>query len=193
MSSHLGLEGPPESARIYSPNYTRNLHSDPLGLLDSHGRIRQIIQEGKFKLAAIDPVRIYNPDAEDNNKSAAEMIRQCRSLIWQTGASLMLVHHPKKPAVLQKFSLEEDPHGFMAQACGASALVKNTDFRIGLQEGGDGHLIMKCFIRMRGWGPVQHLIREFDDDDQPIGYRLGQGLDELLSKVVFWQLIQAAA
>ena len=179
LSSHLGLEGTPELARIYSPNYTHRQHGDPMNMLGSQ-YIQNRIKDGGFKLIVIDPLRLYDPDAESKNKHAVEMIRRLRTLIRTTRATILLVHHPRKQNDAQiHTSLDQDPHGFMEEASGASALVKNTDIRIGLQEDRDGYLLMRHFERMNGWSPVNHLVRVFDDDDEPIGYQLALGLDRL--------------
>jgi hypothetical protein len=44
----------------------------------------------------------------------------------------------------------------------------------------DGEIILRANIRMRGWLPVNYLVRDLDDDGLPKGYRLLSPLDKLV-------------
>ena len=179
LSGFLGQKEPPPTWETYSPNYSKVTASDAK-YEEDHARIERIIKEGEYAFVIIDPLRMFSPEAEGKNTDAARVIKELRGLARKSGSAIMLVHHPHKPRLeAAEVSLENDPHAWLQRASGAAGLVQNVDFRIGLAELPDHTLISRSFVRGRGWGPAEGLVRVFDDDGDPIGYRIEGGWDKL--------------
>jgi archaellum biogenesis ATPase FlaH len=172
----LNLQKVPDTFRVYSPNYCDR--PEKYRDCNMRGYILQAVQERTFDLIIIDPLRAFCPEAETKNEDAIKFFLQLRQLAKSSGATVMLIHHPRKPKDDVLYSLETDPHNWLTQACGSGAIIQNVDFRMGFQKSDDG-VLFRSYLRVQGWGPVLHLVREYDDDDQPIGYRLEGGIDKL--------------
>jgi hypothetical protein len=161
--------------------------------------LEQIIKEFRPVLVVVDSLRAYRPDAEQKNDNAAHMMNDLRGIARAEKAAFFIVHHIKKPSdnVIQG-ALEDTPTmTWLLQACGARALINQTDVRIAFDPApgsrvidrgrrdarnltDDIGLIVKGFARLRGeFGPL-FLKRELDEDGAPLGYRELKGL-ELLS------------
>lgn len=183
---HLGIPQFPE-------NFYLLIERDELFNLEA------IIKEFRPLLVVVDSLRAYRPDAEQKNENAANMMNHLREIARAEKVAFFIVHHIKKPSdnVLHG-ALEDTPTmTWLLQACGARALINQTDVRIafdaapGLRVVDQGRrdaknvtddvgLVVKGFARLRGeFGPL-FLKREFDEDGGPLGYRELKGL-ELLS------------
>jgi RecA-family ATPase len=159
----LGLAEAPKNFRAHSPNYS--CRPDDYTSRSESEYLKRLVRECGFGFVIVDPLRGFDPLAEEKNSYAVNTINQFRRL----GVSVLFVHHPSKPRQGEDYSLDLDPHQWMHSVCGASALTANVDFRIGLQEQDDGTLMLRNFVRGRGWGPVEYLVRELDENDQPLG------------------------
>ena len=145
----------------------------------------QMILEVRPDLVIIDPLSSYNSLAEEQNSTAADVCQHFRKLSREVGGSIIFVHHLKKPT--------NDPGGtgrlegenltrWFCQVRGASALVNNTDVRIGVDAPVLDHkvaLVMRGFRRVHGEIPTIHLARDCDEDGEPRGYRRLGGIELL--------------
>ena len=176
IAKFLGSDSPPETALVYSPNYSPK---SPSGLEAQRKHVYQLIRKAGIGFVVIDPLRMWAPQAESDNSKAANTIKGLRALASKTGATILLVHHPRKSRLDEIYSLETDPPMWFSQASGASSLIQNVDFRIGLQKDSADHLLLRHYQRLQGWGPLHRLVRVLDDDGEPIGFRLEGEFDQL--------------
>lgn len=147
-------------------------------------RIPDIIQKLGPKLAIIDSLSAWRPDAEEKNSAASAMIAQLRIAIRKTGGTLLLTHHRRKPSLEGSPSLLDDPRAWFRDTRGASALINGIDVRLGLapvsSSGASAglkpgsrempELLFAGFQRIRGdIGPI-YLARKRDEDAEPLGY-----------------------
>lgn len=117
--------------------------------------------------------------------------KELRDLIAMAGSSILFIHHPRKigsDPTIQRFKLDQNPTEWMANACGAAALVQNADFRIGFEEDHEtGLLVLRRFVRSQGWFPAEYLDRDYNEQtDEPIGYVLKTGLGQLSAIERMW-------
>jgi hypothetical protein len=134
--------------------------------------------QSPFDFIIIDPLRAFCPQAESSNEEAMNFLTELRGLAKASAATILMIHHPRKPKEESDFCLERDPHNWLTQACGSAAIIQNVDYRMGFQASRGG-VIFRSYLRVQGWGPALHLVREYDDDEQPMGYRLEGGIDKL--------------
>lgn len=166
VSQIQGLDTPPENCRIARP--------------DTPKQLAEMIDDWKPHFVVIDPLRIFWPTAEEKTQTAIAVIHQLRSWIKQFGITPWLIHHPRKwDGENEPPSLITHPQAFMQEASGNSALIMNSDGRHGFQESDNDVLIFRSFIRGRGWNLPLHLTRICDDEGDPIGYQLVQGINQL--------------
>lgn len=188
LAAHLGLAEPPVRWNVYSPNYVGK--GKGLEHIQEDSYIKALIKANPFDFIIIDPLRMFKPDAESKNSMAAEMIKGIRDLISVAGSTIMFIHHPRKPAAdisIQRYKLDSNPTEWMANACGAGALIQNADFRIGLEENEDGYIVCRRFLRNRGWSPAEYIDRTYDDaTEEPIGYTLKLGVERLTALERQW-------
>jgi hypothetical protein len=178
IAKFLGLSSIPTFFRVYNPGFFRR--PPQYQKLSEIDFLCLLVKECGFLFVIVDPLRMLDPQAEDKNMNAAMTIRKLRQLVTETGVTILLIHHPKKPDPNDKSSLVDDPMRWMERASGASSLVQNVDFRIGFDKNIDGDLEMRTFVRSKGWGPLFNLVRESDSvTGEPIGYRLEYGIDKL--------------
>ncbi len=181
IASFLGLQEVPASWYVYSPNYT-NTRPDSALQTSEEVYVREgLLEQGAYDFVVIDPLRMFNADAETKNKEAAGLISRMRKLVKETGKTIMFIHHPRKapPDQQMQYSLENDPTRWMEQASGAASLVQNMDFRIGLQKTEDDNIICRHFTRGDGWSPVDYIERFLTEDNEPLGYVLAHGETKL--------------
>jgi AAA domain len=155
------------------------------------GRMESIVRDASSpSLVIIDSLRAYQPDAEQENTKAATLIDGLRRIGKKYGTAFLFVHHIKKPDPDGVAYLGDTPtNQWLNQACGARALVNQTDLRIGIDAvrhnnflnpaGEEAALIVRGNRRVSGeFGPIQ-LALCFDDDGEPIGYRKMLGVEML--------------
>jgi hypothetical protein len=185
----LKLAEVPKTFKVFSPNFSDRPVEDRIFTLSAY--IVKAVKQSHFDFIVIDPLRAYNPKAESSNEDAIEFIKELRGLAKASRATILLIHHPRKPKEESDYSLETDPHMWLTQACGSAAIIQNVDYRMGFQASDNG-VIFRSYLRVQGWGPVIHLVRQYDDDDQPIGYRPEGGIDKLdrTTRLKFDQLPQ---
>lgn len=161
LSRHLNCPKP------VAPNFATVLECAPRLL-------PQMIVEVKPKLIIIDSLRAFNPDAEKTEKVGA-ILNELRKYARNYNAAILFIHHIRKP----KEDAEPTPPGqsvieMLNRACGARALINQTDTRIlfpseGKPEG--AALVMWWNTRLHGqFGPT-FIERCLDDGGEPLGYR----------------------
>ena len=172
---YLGIPRPPNFFPDYEPGIAR---------------LARIVTELKPSLVVIDTLRSFDPTAEKDNTSAGQFINKLKAMRGHDGkTSFLLIHHIKKPEnggfLSSSPSLE---HGavmqWLNQACGARALINQTDTRIGVDETskGDAELVMVAHSRVRGETSPWFLERVRDEALEPVGYRRLTGVVALLGK-----------
>ena len=129
-------------------------------------------------------------------------MKALRSDAKANNVAFLIIHHIKKPSEVWLSSLEDHPTmTWLFQACGARALINQTDVRIAFDvttgteranaehrnakagiTGADVGLVVKWFTRLRGEQGPLYLGRSFDDDGEPIGYRPLTGLELLYNQ-----------
>ena len=177
LLQHLGL---PKCPKMFFFCYNiSNIH-----------HLARILKAIKPVLVIIDTLRSFDPNAEENNTKAGEFIRSLRGLCQEYKTSFLIVHHTKKPQqggglfnTSPNLELADSSLQWFNQACGARALVNQTDFRIGIDQTSQANasLVVRGNVRVRGeFGPF-FLARAFDDDEQPIGYRRLSGVEFLMT------------
>jgi AAA domain len=171
---HLGIPRP----RNFFPDYEPGL-----------ARLSSIVRELKPALVVIDTLRSFDPTAEKDNTHAGLFINNLKAMRGRGKTSFLLIHHIKKPEsggfLSSSPSLE---HGsvmqWLNQACGARALINQTDTRIGIDETskGDAELVIVAHSRVRGETSPYFLGRVRDEALEPVGYRRLTGIVTLLGK-----------
>jgi hypothetical protein len=148
--------------------------------------LTSVVAAMKPTLVVIDTLRSFDPTAEKDNTAAGTFIKSLRRIGKHPKTAFLLIHHPKKhdggffggvPG------LELTPViQWSSQACGARALINQTDVRIGVDHTtkGDASLVVKANLRVQGdIGPF-YLERVLDGDQQAVGYSRLTGVVELL-------------
>ena len=137
--------------------------------------LHRVVREVKPALVIIDSLRSHKPEAEEKNGQAASFLSQLRNLARETDTAFLLVHHTRKPNEQDTSALEDTSAiRWLNQACGARALINQTDLRLALDRnvgalsGGissvteEMALVMRGHVRIRGdSGPI-HLGRVYD-------------------------------
>lgn len=180
LSHYIGADRAYTGVMVYGANY-----SDELG----HGNIeylQEMVRACKPKLVIIDPIRVFDKNAQQGNDNAVELINSLRKIAVKEDCSILFVHHPHKTGRTQgnqpnPYSLDgDDPTAWMECASGAAALVQNVDFRIGIERKKEDELTLRYFVKMYGWSKPLTLIRDRDPEtDLAIGYRTSSPLDNM--------------
>ena len=165
--------------------------------------LRAIVVEHQPVLVTVDSLRAFRPEAEEKPTYAASLLNELRDIAKKCKVSFLLIHHIKKPGENGVPALEDTPAmTWLLQACGARALVNQSDVRIGFDitsgiqrsvteenKKGSGKflseevgLVVKGFARLRGeFGPM-YLARNFDEEGNPLGYRSMTGLELMFNQ-----------
>jgi hypothetical protein len=154
-----------------------------------------IIRLVKPSLVIVDSLGAWRPDIEESNTNALRAFRELRKLISESGTTIIVLHHLRKPSgETAPPPLEEDPRRWFDQVRGARALVNGSDVRLGveaprlLKKGKSGDaateeiaLVMGGFARVTGGVGPFYLSRVFDDHGEPLAYRALQGVELLFN------------
>jgi hypothetical protein len=152
-------------------------------------KLERAIKLIKPVLVVIDTLRSFDASAEENNTKAGAFLQALRGFCQKYRVSILLVHHIKKQDqkgfLDAKANLETDPPiQWLNLACGARALVNQSDVRIGVDRTSKGNaaLVLRGHVRITGeFGPI-YLERVYDDNEQPIGYWKLSGIEFLDNK-----------
>jgi hypothetical protein len=177
VSLHLGLQVPPDDFTVFNPNWSLSEKAAP-------NRLADVVRRLKPSLVIVDPLRVFWDQAEGKSTDTMQMVKFQRQLAKEVGCAWITLHHRRKQTTdvtKQPVGLESDPMAWLQEAAGARALVNNTDTRIGIdkphRKGAD--LVVAGFIRLAGSIPPIYVTRDFDEDGDPLGYRL-LGVEEQL-------------
>jgi len=122
------------------------------------------VREGKPSLIIIDTMRSFNPDTEESNTKAANVMRWLKNLSHVNngnGTSSLFLHHPKKDQEKhERPSLDSTGpmQHWLSFVAGASAIVNQSDTRIGFEayESGQAEAIVRATRRGEGeFGPLK--------------------------------------
>lgn len=169
LARFLGLPAVP-------PNFT-------ISRLTGVNGLQRAVEACKPGLVLIDPLRRFEPSATSKAETTAQLILNLGQLAARYHTAFVLVHHLRKenrdhpgPHLDADTSVEE----WMQQAEGARALVDHATTRIAVERGeGEIALRMRWNIKIVGDSAMLPLVREFGDEESPLGYRLA-GLDSIL-------------
>jgi RecA-family ATPase len=118
LSKHLGITEMPADFLLLTER-------DHLRQLDS------IVAEHRPLLVIVDSLRAFRPEAEEKPRLAAELLNELRDIAKKRQVSFLLIHHIKKPGENGVPALEDSQAmTWLLQACGARALVNQSDVRI---------------------------------------------------------------
>ncbi len=155
----------------------------------SSSKLEEMIGDLRPDWVIIDPFGGFDGTIETTTDNAARNFQTFRSIGQRFRLAMTGVHHIRKPSDNAQYSgprLEEDVKTWMLQARGARQLINGSDVRLGIDLASrgasadqSGNLVMAGFERLRGnIGPI-HIERVFDDDSEPLGYRVMSGADLL--------------
>ena len=151
--------------------------------------LTQAVETTKPTLVVIDTLRSLDPSVEADNPKAGAFLKWLRKLSQQHRVSFVLIHHikkqDKKGFLDARANLETDsPLQWLNLACGARALVNQSDVRIGVDRSSKPNacLVVRGHVRINGEVGPFYLERAFDDDEQPIGYKRLSGVELLDNK-----------
>lgn len=99
---------------------------------DDCDQLGSIIDEIRPVLVIIDSLRAYKPAVEEKNKDAAQLLTMLKELAKQFSTCFLLLHHVRKSSDDENAPAIEttDVMVWLNQACGARALVNQSDTRI---------------------------------------------------------------
>ena len=185
LVKHLGIPACPTDLGLWNRNDVP---------ADWEGKQRTILKAAKNdrpQLIIIDSLSAFDPDAEESNRNASNMIQEVRDLTAE-GITVLATHHLRKASNnpnFQPIALKEgNAAEFLKQARGAGALINSIDFRLAadiprvatssdeLVHGNSEEpaLVLGGFERVTGAMPLIHLARVVGDNGEPLGYkRLG--------------------
>ena len=190
LTRHLGINQDAEGLWVWSYGNNQKM------------KIMELIKKYRPAMCIIDSLRAFNPDAEKENSIAANLLNGFRYMAREFNTAILVVHHTKKPGEDGPPLLEKTlPMVWLLQACGARALINQSDIRIGIDVGAGGRrppsrarandqdnpteeisLVFKGFARIRGeFGPV-YVTRVFDENGDPLGYRRMGGVKLLFNE-----------
>ncbi|MHB8501412.1 MAG: AAA family ATPase [Candidatus Acidiferrales bacterium] len=173
IMQHLQLQECPENFR-----YSQDVQNS--------NALTQAVETLKPTLVVIDTLRSFDPSVEADNPKAGAFLKSLRKLAHKDKVSFVLIHHikkqDKKGFLDARANLETDPPlHWLSLACGARALVNQSDVRIGVDRTSKGNasLIVRGHVRITGEVGPFYLERALNDDEQPIGYRRLEGVEFL--------------
>jgi hypothetical protein len=176
LSQFLGLVTPPTDLRIFSPNVGA-------GAARPGGWGSQVLENVRFyrpRFVVVDTLRMFWPEAESDSTESTNLVASWKKLSREIeiGCSWLALHHRRKRDQSNAVSLEKDRHLWFQESAGSLALINQSDTRLGLDEVGND-LVLGGFVRVEGWLSPMHLDRVHDDDGNPLGYKVRQGIEFL--------------
>lgn len=179
LSRYLGLSEPPKDLLTWNVHYSSSNYGQP------GATAYEMIQDVKPSLVTIDSLTAFHPDIEEKNATATGVFQRFRKLIRDTDASIIGIHHRKKPSDFSPLLEDESPRPWFTGARGASALINGSDVRLGVDvpsfrrelEAEDSNtreevaMVFRGFGRVRGEIPLNFLSRVYDESGEPLGYK----------------------
>jgi hypothetical protein len=170
ISKQAELAAPPTNIDVWSPNWDATLDC---GYADA---LMNRLQRERPALAIIDPLRSFFPEMEKEPDAVVRRVNELRKL----GIAIVFVHHLRKMAA-DAGRLIEDAQRWMQNVAGSHALINGTDLRLGVEAETDstGAIVLGGLLRGRGPIPPIHVIRDYDEVGEVLGYRRLLSLDLL--------------
>jgi hypothetical protein len=174
LARFLNLAKCPENFFLWSPA------SETSGFL----ALENMCFEVRPALCIVDSLRAHDPSFEKTDY-AGERMNNLRTAAHKGGTAILAVHHVRKPDQEGAPPLDGDDTVVMQwlnQAAGARAIINQSDTRIGAdlpKRGRGGDMVLRWFRRTHGEGGPLYLERVFDDENNPLGYRLARGAELL--------------
>jgi len=172
VSKQAGLPAPPPFFEVWSPNW------DTANTASAGDALLQRIEKVEPNLVIIDPLRTFFTEAEQKADAAAAAIAALRDRAKRFSTAFIIIHHLRKMAA-DGPRLATDPYGWIQNVAGSLAIVNGTDSRLGVELAAEDELTLGGFIRGRGTLSPLRLLREYDEDGSPLGYRRLVSLDLL--------------
>jgi hypothetical protein len=188
LARHLGLPRVPKDFTLWNPSW--NVDNKAVIIIQNKQQLYQRVGDVKPALVVIDSLRNFFPLSIKEQEHASGMIREFRRFSGQTGCTWLVVHHLRKKnkeerANRTRPTVKHDIHLWLEEAAGSLALINNTDLRLGWEEdpsSSSDALWLGGFLRVFGTVGPYKIIRDLDDEGEPIGYRLatpGEQLNKL--------------
>lgn len=179
ISAYLGLKAtPPEQELGFF-----SIFNAPETFGAEGRKLMDMLCDLKPQLVIVDSLSSFDPDAETKNSFASKLLSKCRKLLaGQRGTSVLFVHHLRKEPKRAEDSVgpleAANLSQWFQQVRGASALVNGSDARLAVgeiygraAEKSNVALVLRGLMRVRGEVGPLYLARDFDDDQEPRGYR----------------------
>jgi hypothetical protein len=178
LEQFLGVETAEDAISYYMANFTQ-VPEAPVS--DFEVRLAEKAALVQPKLIIVDCLRPFWPEAETKSDIAARMIRNLRVLATKLQAAIVIVHHRRKEARLQKGmeapNLESNHREWLNEAAGTRTLINQTDCRLGIDiakgAGSDYPEETYCiagFSKHEGDILPMYFARQYDADGRPRGY-----------------------
>jgi hypothetical protein len=178
LESFLGVETDEDAITYYMANF-QQVAEAPVS--DFEVRLAEKAALVQPKLIIVDCLRPFWPEAETKSDIAARVIRNLRALATKLGAAIVIVHHRRKEARLQKGveapNLEANHREWLNEAAGTRTLINQTDCRLGIDiargAGADYPEETYCiagFSKHEGDILPFYFARQYDDNGRPRGY-----------------------
>lgn len=137
--------------------------------------LSSLVANARPSLVVIDTLRVFDPKAEKENDTAAELLRRLHILAKNYGTAFLILHHLRKPSKEGRPALESTPvMNWLLEGSGARALVNQTEVRIGIdlpEANEEVALVLRGHAKLQGEvGPI-YLQRVVDEQGEVIGYR----------------------
>lgn len=189
ISSYLGISQLPEDGNLL----LWPMNDSQLNYGQHDCTLFDILRDAKPTLAIIDSLSSYNPQAEEKNSAANQLLQDFRrQLVGEFGMTIQFAHHRRKlsskpgeaPEPLERAHLRQ----WFQDARGASALINGADIRLGADAPDlsatakdEVALVVRGYGRVRGEiGPL-YLARVMDETGEPLGYRVLTGPELLMN------------
>jgi hypothetical protein len=174
LSRHAGLSGVPKNLMFFNPMWP----GMPPNFESVANRMAAIIDAFRPALSFIDPLRIFFPRGDGDNNAA--LLEETNRLTRNTSTAWMITHHLRKKHEARP-SLEAEPHDWFQESSGLLALINHADLRLGIEPSrkGDADVVLAGYLRGIGKVGPLYVVRQHDDDGEPLGYRLLNGIEHL--------------
>lgn len=129
--------------------------------------------ELKPALVVIDPLRMWQPDAEKTEISS-RLLAEIRTMGNKFGFASLILHHPRKTSKDAPVPDLRDSNvlDWLQCASGARGLISHTDTRIAFQRvQSDDSLVVKWNRRIVGDSGAYQFQRIYNPEGEPLGYR----------------------
>lgn len=173
LVAHIGFPGCRDGLYVHNPEWGHAATTAAWGPDDLRDLVRQVAPT----LVIVDPLRVFFPEAEVDQKAFERLRLWARSLDC---CVLVLHHRRKQDQVNGVASLESDPLTWLQETAGLSHIINLTDARLGIeppQRANMGDLVLAGTLRSLGAMVPRYLFRSLGTDELPVGYSVRQGLD----------------